>query len=48
MKVKELINAINSGEFDSALKAVYVSDKAVGAQKPRCVETLNTFGALFG
>jgi galactokinase len=48
MKVKELINAINSGLMDSNLKAVYVNDEAVMAQKPRYIETLNTFGELFG
>lgn len=48
MKVKELINAINANVFDENLKAVYVSDKAVEQQKPRYVETLNTFGELFG
>ena len=48
MKVKELINAINNGEFDANFKAVYVSDSAVMQQKPRYVETLNTFGELFG
>ena len=48
MKVKELISAINANVFDKNLKAVYVSDKAVEQQKPRYVETLNTFGELFG
>ena len=48
MKVKELINAINNNEFDANLKAVYVTDEAVCAQKPRYIETLNTFGELFG
>ncbi len=48
MKVKELINAINSGLMDLNLKAVYVNDEAVMAQKPRYIETLNTFGELFG
>lgn len=48
MKVKELITAINNGDFDANLKAVYVSDKAVDEQKPRYVETLNAFGELFG
>ena len=48
MKVKELINAINANEFNSNLKAVYVTDAAVEAQKPRYVEALNTFGELFG
>ena len=48
MKVKELISAINANVFDENLKAVYVSEKAVEQQKPRYVETLNTFGELFG
>lgn len=48
MKVKEMINAISNGDFDKKLKAVYVTDSAVELQKPRYVETLNTFGELFG
>ena len=48
MKVKELISAINAGKFDENLKAVYVLNEAVEAQKPRYIETLNTFGELFG
>ena len=48
MKVKELINAVNSGACDSSLKAVYVTDEGVLKQKPRYVEALNTFGELFG
>ena len=48
MKVKELISAISANEFDENLKAVYVLDEAVEAQKPRYIETLNTFGELFG
>ena len=48
MKVKELIDAINNNEYDGSLKAVYVSDAAVEEQKPRYIETLNTFGELFG
>ncbi len=48
MKVKELISAIEAGQFDENLKRVYVLDAAVTEQKPRCVETLNTFGELFG
>ena len=48
MKVKELIDAINSNECNSSLKAVYVSDAAVEEQKPRYIEALNTFGELFG
>ena len=48
MKVKELISAINANKFDENLKAVYVTDSAVEEQKPRYIETLNTFGELFG
>ena len=48
MKVKELIAAIENGSNDAQLKAVYVTDSAVAAQKPRYIETLNTFGELFG
>lgn len=48
MNVNELINAINDGKLDENLKAVYVTDSAVEAQKSRYVETLNTFGEKFG
>lgn len=48
MKVKELISAIEKGQFDEKLKAVYVNDSAVEKQKPRYTELLNTFGELFG
>ncbi|MBQ9516982.1 MAG: galactokinase [Eubacterium sp.] len=48
MKVKELINAIEQGQFDSNLKAVYVTDSFVNEQKPRYVQTLKEFGELFG
>jgi len=48
MKVKELISAISNNEFDSNFKAVYVTEEAVKEQKPRYIETLNTFGELFG
>ena len=48
MKVKELINAINENKFNENLKAVYVTDEAVEAQKPRYTEALETFGELFG
>lgn len=48
MKVKELIAAIEAGTYDENLKAVYVTDSAVEAQKPRYIETLNDFGELFG
>jgi galactokinase len=48
MKVYELIDAIKVGKFDENLKSVYVTDVAVEEQKPRYVETLNSFGELFG
>lgn len=48
MNVKELITSIENGTYDANLKAVYVTDDAVEAQKPRYVETLNDFGELFG
>ena len=48
MNVNDLIAAINDGNYDENLKAVYVTDKAVEEQKPRYVETLNDFGELFG
>lgn len=48
MNVKEMIAAINAGEFDENLKRVYVTDAAVSEQKPRYEETLNTFGEMFG
>lgn len=48
MKVNELISAISRNELDSNFKAVYVSDSAVEQQKPRYIETLKTFGELFG
>lgn len=48
MKVKEMISAICQGEFDENLKSVYVLDAEVEKQKPRYVETLETFGELFG
>ena len=48
MNVNELIAAINDDTYDENLKAVYVTDKAVEAQKPRYVEALNDFGELFG
>lgn len=48
MNVKDMISAINAGEFDSNLKRVYVTDEAVASQKPRYVETLNDFGEMFG
>ena len=48
MKVKEMITAICQGEFDENLKSVYVLDTEVEKQKPRYIETLETFGELFG
>lgn len=48
MKVKELISAIENGQFDENLKAVYVTDAYVAEQKPRYVRTLNEFGEMFG
>lgn len=48
MKVKELINALKNGDFNTNLKAVYVTDDAVKSQIPRYVETLNDFGELYG
>ena len=48
MKVKELISAIESGQFDNNFKAVYVTDAYVNEQKPRYIMTLNEFGELFG
>lgn len=37
MKPKEYIAAIEAGEMDEKLKAVYVTDSAVEAQKPRYI-----------
>ena len=48
MKVNELITAIEQGQFDSNLKAVYVTDAFVAEQKPRYTQTLKEFGELFG
>ncbi len=48
MKPSELLKKIQSGEADSALKRVYVTDKAVEAQKPRYIRTLKKFAELFG
>ena len=48
MKPSELLKKIQSGEADSALKRVYVTDKAVEAQKPRYIRTLKKFCELFG
>lgn len=48
MKVNEMIKALNEGRFDENLKSVYVNDDAVQMQRARYVQTLNTFGELFG
>lgn len=48
MNVIELISAIEAGQLDENLKAVYVNDTAVEEQKPRYVELLKSFGELFG
>ncbi len=48
MKVKELMSAIENGQFDANLKAVYVTDACVEAQKTRYVQTLQEFGETFG
>lgn len=48
MKVNEMITNISNGSFDENLKAVYVSDEAVKAQRSRYVDILNAFGELFG
>ena len=48
MVAKELINALKNGEYDSALKAVYVTDEAVELQKPRYVSAIYDFAELFG
>lgn len=47
MKPSELIIKINTGEMDSLLKKVYVTDSAVEAQKPRYIKTLQKFTELF-
>lgn len=48
MKPKEFIAAIQAGEMDEKLKAVYVTDSAVEAQKPRYIRLINEFINLFG
>lgn len=48
MRPSEIITKIQGGEFDSALKAVYVNDNAVELQKPRYIKTLQTFVELYG
>lgn len=48
MKPKEYIAAIEAGEMDEKLKAVYVTESAVEAQKPRYIRLINEFIKLFG
>lgn len=48
MKPQECINAIKSGEMDEKLRAVYVTDEAVMAQRDRYIETIEDFISLFG
>ncbi len=48
MKPKEYIAAIEAGEMDEKLKAIYVTDSAVEAQKPRYIRLINEFIKLFG
>lgn len=48
MKPKEFIAAVQAGEMDGKLKAVYVTDSAVEAQKPRYIRLINEFIKLFG
>ena len=48
MKPKEFIAAIQAGEMDEKLKAVYVTDYAVELQKPRYIRLINEFIKLFG
>lgn len=48
MKPQECINAIKSGEMDSKLKAVYVSDEEVAKQRERYIDLINDFVELFG
>lgn len=48
MKPSVLIQKLESGEFDSNLKKIYVSDIAVENQKPRYIKTIKNFIELFG
>ncbi len=48
MKPQQLIEKIENGELDGALKKVYVTDEAVAAQKPRYIRTVKEFINLFG
>ncbi|MDE6384718.1 MAG: galactokinase [Eubacterium sp.] len=48
MKPQEYIDAISSGKMDDKLKAVYVLDSAVEAQKTRYINTIKEFINIFG
>lgn len=48
MKPYQLIEKIESGELDSSLKKIYVTDSAVEEQKPRYIKTVKEFIKLFG
>ncbi|MDE6124240.1 MAG: galactokinase [Eubacterium sp.] len=48
MKPQEYIEAISSGKMDDKLKAVYVLDSAVEAQKTRYINTIKEFINIFG
>ena len=48
MIAKDLINAIENGQLDGKLKAVYVTDAAVASQKKRYCEAIADFAELFG
>ena len=48
MKPQEYIDAISSGKMDEKLKAVYVLDSAVEAQKTRYINTIKEFINIFG
>ncbi|MCD7796841.1 MAG: galactokinase [Clostridiales bacterium] len=48
MNAVELIKMIESGDADTALKRIYVTDEAVEKQKPRYIKTAKKFISLFG
>ncbi len=48
MKPSDLIKRIESGEADSCMKDVYVTDTAVASQKPRYIKTIEKFIEMFG
>jgi galactokinase len=48
MKPSELIKGIESNEFDSSFKKVYVTNSEVEKQKARYIKTANKFIELFG